>query len=65
MPSLSPRQMECLKWLAEGATDQELAVAMYVEIATAKQHVHDVRIKLGARNRAHAVAIGFRTGVLK
>lgn len=62
--SLSPRQLECLRLLATGASDAGIARIMQVRISTARQHVLDVRIKLGARNRAHAVIIGYREGLI-
>jgi DNA-binding CsgD family transcriptional regulator len=62
---LSPRQAECLRLLATGASDRDIAATMQVKITTARQHVLDVRDKLGANNRSHAVVIGYRKGLLK
>lgn len=56
---LSPRQAECLALIAAGAPDREIAERWGVHITTVHQHVEDLRTKLGARNRAHAVAIGY------
>jgi DNA-binding CsgD family transcriptional regulator len=62
--NLSPRQRECLRLLADGHTDQEVAELMGVGARTACRTIEDLRAKLGARNRTHAVALGFRTGAL-
>lgn len=56
---LSPRQRQCLALIADGLTDREIARSMGVGVVTAHRHVADVRTKLGARNRAHAVALGY------
>lgn len=61
---LSPRQRETLRLIAGGYTDAEIADALHVGITTAYRHVSDVRIKLGARNRAQAVDAGHRAGLL-
>lgn len=62
---LSPRQSECLRLLATGASDRDIAAAMNIKLSTARQHIIDVRIKLGANNRSHAVTIGYRKGLLR
>lgn len=62
MTGLSTRQRECLALIAEGLGDREMAERWSVSIATVHRHVEDLRTKLGARNRAHAVAIGYGLG---
>lgn len=64
MSALSPRQLQTLALIAEGCTDHDIAERMHVALPTARQHVQDIRAKLDARNRAHAVAIGYQTGAL-
>lgn len=64
MKPLSPRQRECLRHVANGLTDDEVAQHMNVSSTTTKRHLLDIRIKLGARNRAHAVAIALREGII-
>lgn len=61
---LSPRQREALRLLADGCTDREIAWWMRVSVTTVERHVSDVRVKLDARNRTHAVALGYRAGLL-
>ncbi len=65
MYPLSQRQCDVLALLAEGGTDAEIAKALGVKVTTVHRHVLDIRVKLGARNRAHAVALGFITGALR
>ncbi len=52
---LSARQQEILQLIAEGATNEEIALRLYLSRHTVKQHTSALYRKLGARNRTHAV----------
>lgn len=54
-----------LMLIAAGYTNERIARTKNVHIDTAKNHVHQVTVKLGARNRANAVALAVKFGVLK
>jgi LuxR family transcriptional regulator, maltose regulon positive regulatory protein len=53
---LTPRELEVLHLLAEGATNQEIAGHLVVSLTTVKKHVGSLLLKLAAENRTHAVA---------
>jgi len=53
---LSPREREVLGLIAEGMRNKEIASALFISQSTTKVHVRNVLAKLGARNRAEAVA---------
>ncbi len=53
---LTPRELEVLQLLAEGASNQEIARQLVVSLATAKKHVASILSKLGAENRTQAIA---------
>lgn len=53
---LSARERDALAFVSEGKTDWEIGQIMGVAEATARFHVDNARRKLGATNRAHAVA---------
>ncbi len=53
---LSWREREVLSRIAGGAHDREIAAALVVAETTIKTHVRHILRKLGARNRAEAVA---------
>ena len=57
---LTPREREVLEQLAEGRSNSEIAETLVVTVRTVKHHVSNVLAKLGARDRAHAVAIVLR-----
>lgn len=62
---LSPREQEVLALMAKGMTDREIAGQLYISTSTAKNHGRSIMGKLGAINRAQAVALGFERGLLK
>ncbi len=55
-PGLTPRERECLKWVAAGKTDWEISQILNISEQTAHGYVQNALIKLGARTRAQAVA---------
>lgn len=62
MTALTSRQREVLSLVAEGLPNKTIAARMYVSVETVRSHVIDLRKKLGAANKAQAVAIGMRRG---
>lgn len=61
---LSPREREALVMWADGSTNEDVATRMGVSVHTAKFHANAVLLKLSAHSRMHAVAIGFRAGLI-
>ena len=53
---LSERELEVLALLATGRSNQEIGDALVLSIGTVKTHTHNIYRKLGARNRAEAIA---------
>jgi DNA-binding NarL/FixJ family response regulator len=51
---LSDRELEVLRLLAEGASNREIAAALFLAEGTVKNHVTNVLAKLGARDRTQA-----------
>jgi DNA-binding CsgD family transcriptional regulator len=56
-PKLSPRENEIVRALANGFSTKELTELLSLSEATIKQYIKSVFVKLGAKNRAHAVSI--------
>jgi LuxR family maltose regulon positive regulatory protein len=52
---LSPREREILRWLATGASNQDIAASLVITQETAKRHVRHILAKLSATNRTQAV----------
>ena len=54
--SLTPRELEVLRLLAQGNTNSEIAAVLVVREGTVKYHVKNILRKLGATSRADAVS---------
>lgn len=62
--TLSSRELDTLKLIAESLTNQEIADALYISITTVKTHVRNILLKLEAKNRNEAVSIAKEKGLL-
>ncbi|MBY0690149.1 response regulator transcription factor [Microbacterium marinilacus] len=60
--TLTARERDVAVHVAGGATNDEIAAAMHLSVATVKTHLDQVRIKLGARNRALVCVLVERAG---
>ena len=63
--SLSSRQKQVLALVAHGATDSEIAQQLCLSVDTVAWHVKEIRCRLDARSRAHAVALAMRHDLLR
>ena len=61
---LTPREMEVLKLVAEGYTNQEIADQLVVSIKTVQAHRANVMEKLGLHNITHLVRFAVRAGLI-
>jgi DNA-binding NarL/FixJ family response regulator len=61
---LSDREMDILRLVAEGLSNQEIASRLYVTGQTVKFHLSNIYRKLGVGNRTEASRFAFRTGVV-
>ncbi len=63
-PALSSREREVLDLVASGATNREIAGALFLSPHTVKEHTSSLYRKLGVRNRAEAVQRAQRLGLI-
>lgn len=61
---LSRREYQVLQLISDGLENQAIAKSLFVSVETVRTHVKSILRKLHARDRAHAVAVAFRLGVL-
>ena len=61
---LSKRELEVLRLLATGASNQEIGEELMIALTTAKKHVSNIIGKLGVNNRTQAVSRGRDLGLL-
>jgi two-component system, NarL family, response regulator len=64
-PVLTRRQREILQLYADGNSTERAAASLGLSPETVRTHTKAVLARLGARDRAHAVAIAFRGGLLE
>ncbi|MGH2529352.1 MAG: response regulator [Actinomycetota bacterium] len=65
VPALSAREKEILQKVAFGATTKEVAHDLGISPHTVKTHLERIFEKLGANDRAQAVAIAIRSGLVE
>jgi two-component system, NarL family, response regulator YdfI len=61
---LTPREIEVLRLIADGLGNKEIASKLSISDHTVKFHISSVFAKLGAANRAEAVTLGIRLGLI-
>ncbi len=61
---LTARELEVLRSLSRGDDTRQIADAMGYSVRTVKNIVHDLLMKTNCRNRAHAVALATRQGLI-
>ena len=62
---LSPRERQTVELVANGLLDVEAAAEMSIAVATMRRRLELARLKLGARNRAHAAALAVAAGLVE
>jgi DNA-binding CsgD family transcriptional regulator len=61
---LSPRELECLKWVLDGKSDTDIGGILGISHNTVHFHVERVKKKLGVRTRTQAAAMVMTLGYL-
>ncbi len=61
---LTPRELEVLALVAEGLSNREVGLKLFISTKTASVHVSNILTKLGAGTRTEAAALGRRLGLL-
>ena len=63
--SLTRRELEVLRLVAEGQSNAEIAASLYLSENTVKTHVTHILDKLGLRDRVHAVIYAYESGIVE
>lgn len=61
---LSKREMEILRYIADGSPNKRIALILDIASGTVANHITTINRKLGASNRAHAVSIAYMKNLI-
>lgn len=61
----TPREMEVLKLIGEGKSNQDIADELFIGIKTVKTHVSNILSKLGVDDRTQAAIYAYKHGICK
>lgn len=64
-PELTEREQQVLEGMSQGKSNGEIGRALYLSEDTVKTHARRLFRKLGVNDRAQAVALGFRHGLVR
>ena len=65
LESLTERETEVLRLVAQGHSNKEIAQSLVISEKTVKSHVGNILSKLGAASRTQAALIAVRSGITK
>jgi DNA-binding NarL/FixJ family response regulator len=65
LPPLTERELQVLRGMGRGRSNSEIGKELYLSEDTDKTHARRLFRKLGAADRAQAVAMGFRWGLVR
>lgn len=63
--NLSSREIDCIRWVAEGKTNWEIAMILGVSEKTVQHHLANARVKLNVVNKAQLAAESIRRGYFR
>ncbi len=61
---LTDRELDVVRLVAKGRTNQEVAAELFVSLSTVKTHLGSIFAKLGVRNRVEIAAWAWESGVV-
>ncbi len=61
-PTLTRREVQCLRWAAAGKTDGEIAIILDLSVSTVRFHLRNAAERLGAKGRAQSIQLAAGLG---
>jgi DNA-binding CsgD family transcriptional regulator len=62
---ITMRELRALSLIAMGLENEEVADELGVSVNTVRNHIYNIMKKLGAKHRAHAVALAMENGIME
>lgn len=64
-PRLTEREIEVLRWLAGGYSNEQIADKLMITFPTVRKHINSAKHKLGARNSVAACVMALKWGFIR
>ncbi|MBI1212302.1 MAG: hypothetical protein GC190_12620 [Alphaproteobacteria bacterium] len=64
LPQLAERDRQCLRLLADGYKDEDIATRLGIAARTVRFHIDKVKRAFGATSRVHMIALAIRANML-
>lgn len=61
-PTLTRREVQCLRWAAAGKTDSEIGIILDLSVSTVRFHLRNAAERLGAKGRAQSIQLAAGLG---
>jgi DNA-binding NarL/FixJ family response regulator len=65
LTDLTEREIEVLQWVAQGATNPQIADALFITVNTVKSHIRHILEKLQLENRTQVAAYAVQSGLVE
>ena len=65
LETLSPREEEVMRVIAEGLSNAEIAQRLFISETTVKTHVRSILMKCGLRDRVQIVVFAYENGIVR